>query len=81
MVVSVEVSSSYPFMFCIDAIGWHDGSIRCTDSAGRVKWFLPTAHRDGTNTISHHVITCIGVILKLSHLGISTGRWTVACST
>jgi hypothetical protein len=42
-------------LFSFVCIGWQDGSIRCTDSAGRVKWFLPTAHRDGTNTISHHV--------------------------
>lgn len=35
--------------------GWRDGSIRCTDSQGRVSWSIPTAHRDGTNSIAAHI--------------------------
>ncbi len=35
--------------------GWQDGSIRCTDSNGKLLWSIPTAHRDGTTTIAAHV--------------------------
>jgi WD40 repeat protein len=35
--------------------GWQDGSVRCSDSAGRQLWYLPTAHRDGTTAIAAHI--------------------------
>lgn len=35
--------------------GWQDGSVRCSDTAGRQLWYLPTAHRDGTTAIAAHI--------------------------
>jgi WD40 repeat protein len=35
--------------------GWEDGTIRCTDAAGRMSWFIPTAHRDGATTIAAYI--------------------------
>lgn len=35
--------------------GWEDGSVKCMDSRGSVRWEIAHAHRDGTTSIAVHL--------------------------
>lgn len=34
---------------------WEDGSVKCTDSLGKLLWHIPTAHRDGATSIATYL--------------------------